>query len=191
MVTDFALDSILSTKWRPDLGVTGNISQSIIGEYIRAIREEFHDLWQVAKTYSKQNIWRILHLVKTAVVSRVNSSPSCHQSFLNSPLPTRLYSSTQVTICHSSRAPRTPVRALKQPKIAPLTYNSPALALYGQHCVVVAQNSFLYPPLFKSPSHPTQVTVNHRSGTPNVPMRALKQPWIPSTQWLFPWLGFE
>ena len=128
------LDSILSTKWRPDLGVTGNISQSIIGEYIRAIREEFHDLWQVAKTYSKQNIWRILHLVKTAVVARVNSSPSCHQSFLNSPLPTRLYSSTQVTICHSSRAPRTTVRALRQPKIAPLTYNSPALALYGQHC---------------------------------------------------------
>ena len=38
------IDSILSTKWRPDLGVTGNISQSIIGEYIRAIREEFHDL---------------------------------------------------------------------------------------------------------------------------------------------------
>ena len=121
------LDSILSTKWRPDLGVTGNISQSIIGEYIRAIREEFHDLWQVAKTYSKQNIWRILHLVKTAVVSRVNSSPSCHQSFLNSPLPTRLYSLNPVTICYSSRAPRTTVRALKQPKIAPLTYNSPKI----------------------------------------------------------------
>ena len=41
---EWGLDIILSTKWRPDLGVTGNILQSIIGEYIRAIREEFHDL---------------------------------------------------------------------------------------------------------------------------------------------------